>query len=324
MARPSDKMISEQEQQMLKWNLNAMSRSFSGKLISGKKLHLLKRYMKERDNFDDRLKDQHPILHEALNDDELLPSGKTLTKHLEGPTPYKTVEKIALFCTRVFAFPHEITADDLLTQNLLPFPPMRKTSGLWGRYIGIYRTFYFEPNENEDKLSGALLQLKEAQGDLRCRMVIGIKTEYCFEKVEELLRIDSSKDFVNYLDRLNKENRNDSAQMYYYEGTIDDRTVPEYYLIQLRRYESQHAMTIFLRSWSKSQKPLYSGGIATVIRCRKEEILSYPMIVTREKFSLIGDKDLMMKHLQGTLQENSLKETKDMDESLDREARARN
>ena len=324
MARPANKFISEKEQQQLLRNMEAMEGAFSGRLIEGKKLHLLKRYFDEQEtkngSFKEQLQAEYPILAEAL-EEKTLPSGKTLTKHFVEGAPYKTVERLAKFCTNVFAFSRQVTADDLLTKNLR-FPPMRKIGGLWGRYSGIYRCFYLEPNEKEEPLSGALLELKEVKGNLICRMIVGIKTAYCFDKAADLLKNNnSSKSLTNHLDCLNTEDENDSKQMYYYEGTMDNRTIPEYHLIQLHRYESQHTMSVFLRSWSRSKKPEYSGGIAMVVRCRIEEMLNYPMLVTRQRFSLHSDEELILKYLTDTLQENSLKASKYMDESFDHEER---
>ena len=93
-----------------------------------------------------------------------------------------------------------------------------------------------------------------------------------------------------------------------YDGTLDDRLFPEYYLIKMIRNQSNHSMALFLRNWSRSKKTQYSGGIVTAVRYRKEEILTYPMLLTREPFSVIGEKDFLLKHLAGTMQNNGLKE----------------
>ena len=321
MARPRNRIISEEEFEQLKINIKAMEKSFSGEWISGKKLHLIKRYGDEK-GYKEILKRTHPVLYKALWEENILPSGRMLSKYLEGEMPRKTVEQLAEFCTKVFAFPNTITAEDLMTKNLSPFPPMRKKAGLWGRYVGTYYCYYQDPGVPEQDLHCALLQLDDADGDLKCRMVIGIRDEYCLNQAEELLmKIRSAKGYVHALDLLNQEDRNQSTQMYYYEGTIDDRTVPEYYLIQLRRHESQHAMTVYLRSWSQSKKAEYAGGIATVLRCRKDEILSYPMILTRRKLSPLKHRDFLLSYLSGAVEEDGIKETKSMDEQFDKDIR---
>ena len=320
MARPRNRIISEEEFEQLKINIKAMEKSFSGEWISGKKLHLIKRYGDEK-GYKEILKRTHPVLYKALWEENILPSGRMLSKYLEGEMPHKTVEQLAEFCTKVFAFPNTVTAEDLMTKNLSPFPPMRKKAGLWGRYVGTYYCYYQDPGLPEQDLYCALLQLDDTDGDLKCRMVIGIHDEYCLDKAEELLKIRSAKDYTHHLDILNQADLNQSTQMYYYQGTIDDRTVPEYYLIQLRRYESQHAMTVYLRSWSQSKKAEYVGGIATVLRCRKDEILSYPMILTRKKLSLQKNRDFLISYLDGTMEESGIKGTKSWDEQFDKDVR---
>lgn len=330
MARPKDAVISEQEQRYLNWNLQAMQTRFAGDPIEGKKLHLIKRYAERPDDFRLKLEEHYPVLYEGL---KYLSSGKTLAKNLNGQTPYKAVQELAIFCTQVFAFQHTVTAEDLLTKIFDPFPPIRKVSGLWGRYTGMYRCFYLEPSTDTEEICGAFFYLREFDSFHQCYMVIGIREDWLFDKVETL--VQGLKDNMNPLviqqkliqsvSQCNQEARNKGAQVYYYEGTIDDRTIPDHHLIHLRRHDSNHTLSIFLRSWRKSQKNLYSGGIGTAIRCRTEEILTYPMIFTRseELLSFSRDTHFLLSHLKKATLESRIKVTKDMDELLDQGMRSR-
>lgn len=320
MGRSHEIRISEQEQQYLKWNLDRMRESFVGKPIEGKKFHLIRRYLDDRkDDFPKQVEENFPVLYKALKE---LPSGKCLYNQIYGGdgVTLATVEQLAVFCTKVFHFDHAVTAEELTTKDLSPFPSMRKVSGLWGRYEGIYRCFYLDQESDGKDLYGAILQLKEVDAKLQCRMVMGIRKDRYFDKLEKMLK-DEKLAVVSELDRMNLKDDNDRTQLYYYEGTMDDRSFPEYYLIKMIRDQSNHSMALFLRNWSRSKKLQYSGGIAMAVRCRKEEILTYSMLLTREPFSLIGEKEFLLKHLAGTMQQNGLKESKDMDESLDREGR---
>lgn len=347
MSRPKISRISAEEQSLLLHNIAAIEACFVGEEIEGKKLHLLKRYVDERESregsFRDSLNEKYPSLLVGL---DILPSGKTLAKDLAKDPSVRasraTVRKLAAFCTQVFAFDHEITAEDLLTKNLHPLPPMRKVAGLWGRYEGVYRCFCHGTEFSEKEIYGSLLSLKDVDGNLQCRMITNIRTDENFDEAVKLLHGKNAdkeekiskktgqphRKESSWIDQqlhlLNMKDQNQKTQMYFYEGSIDDRSCPEYYILKLQRYESQHSMMLFLRSWGKSKKSLYSGGIATVMQCRKEEMLTYPMVVTREKVSLIHEKNLMLKYLAGTVQENGMKETKDMDEQFDREVRLRN
>jgi len=295
---------SEHEKKRLLANIDAMKERFQGEPFAGENLALLKRKVVEQEEsyriFKKKLEEREPLLYKSLTDDTL-PSHSSiydvLAKRKEPSRRF--VNDMASFCTKVFSFDETVEADDLLTKDLSPFPPLRRINERWNRYVGIYRGFYPYHGDRGPELRGALLQITEAQGVMLCRFITGVRKDSRFDVLRELLMADITEEqFAEAFEEYNKSLPSPEARLVCYKGSAE-LSVPGYFLFKAQRIDNQNVALLSLRRFDSSAQPHYSGGIATVTLCRSDDMVTYPMLVTQSAFSLQKDKEMLFRHLKG-------------------------
>ena len=300
MARPKgtqeERVTNDWERCNLLDNLTAMQDA-----LWGQPLHNIRR--KHALNPSDLATD-YPVLNRALY---ALPAWSALFSYTRGEIPTcKQVDKIALFCTKAFAFDRTITREDLLHTDLSPFPPLREEQERWHRYVGIYRGFYlYTDAQKGSELHGALLQLQEnTDGDLLCRWVTGIRRDERFSELEDLLTRHPEEDAYDVFHLYSKNLPPYESRMVFYEGMMDP-SVPQYFLLKLLRRGHSNSALVLMRRWDFSVQPHYTGGVALVNLFQdlsKASASSHPMLLSREKLTLTQEKELLLRHLRSACQ----------------------
>ena len=299
------RITDEQEREHLRFNLESMRASFTGKGLSGEKLHILLRNKSRDSAFDARLKADHPQLYAALAN---FRSWNLVYQQTDGGKEEPTrelVEDIAAFCTAAFAFDEDVTAEKLLSRNIAPFPALRRAGERWGRYQGLYRCFYLYPDSLEDEdvqVHGGLLRLREEKGKLLCRWITGIRQDARFEPLERLLETTPDADMASALTEFSRELPPYERRLVYYEGSLDPG-VGGFFMLRMQRAGHSNSALLFLRRWDSSAQPTYSGGVALAHLFRdqsKSNMACHAMLITREPMSLARERELLMRHLKYT------------------------
>lgn len=287
--------------EQLRRNLKLMQSSFTGKGLKNEPLHVMLRNKWNYETYDKDLRNNHPILHEAL---QVFRAWNTVYQQTSGrqlPT-HELVDDLATFCSAAFSFDEDVTKHDLLTRDLDPFPPLRRESERWGRYEGLYRSFYLYPDTlegDEEQLHGGLLQLREAKGKLLCRWVTGIRREERFAPLEQMLTNTPDEEFFAALTVYNKSLPSYEGRLVCYEGSMDP-DVTGFFLLRMRRVGHPNAAQILLRRWDESAQAFYSGGVALVNLFRdqsKADMVCHAALITRERMSLDKERELLLRHL---------------------------
>lgn len=318
------RITDEKQKKQLLQNLESMKECFQGEPFSGEGLAQIMRKMKNDDHseknedFKKKLAEYQPLLYELLSGNTLQGWG-TVDAMISGrkEPSQRFVKDLALFCTKAFVYDESVTSEDLLQRDMAPFPPLRQVRERWSRYAGIYRCFYPYHGDRGLELRAALLQMKEKAGELHCCFITGIRRDRRFPEVLKLFEEDLQKNFVAELEKYNKSLPSSEARLACYQGKMDP-SISDYFQLRLQRMEegNNNVAVIFLRRWDKSAQPLYSGGIATVTLCRKDDILTYPMTVTRQEMSLKNEKELLLRHLTHSINgEAGLQMSTEMDKS---------
>lgn len=312
-GRKKAERITEEQKNALLANLERMKQCFAGAPFKkeGEELHQVLRKVKapmtEKEiNFAAELKEKYPVLHKALFYGPL-PGHANVKDFSSGKiVPTKDfVEVLTDFCKEAFAVDETFSTQDLLERELNPFPRLRRIADVWGRYIGIYRAFYFYPESlegDEQELHGALLQLKEnrSNGGLQGRIITGVRRDKRFAALQQLLEDEEKGKIENFYEAFRAYN--DSlpvyeARMVCYEGEVDF-TYSSYFFLRMDRVEHRNSLTLLLRRWDRSAQTYYSGGIGAVTVCRSDGVTCYPMAVTREPFSLEKERPMLERYLR--------------------------
>ena len=310
----------EKEKKQLLRNVDAMRERFQGEPLSGENLALLKRKVvedaKSYRKFKLDLEKRQPLLYQLLTGDTLQ-GYSTIYNVISGrEEPSKVfVKDMAAFCTKAFSFDEDITEEDLLGRDI-KFPPLRRINERWERYVGVYRCFYPYQGAQSLSLRGGFLQLNEENGQLFCRFVTGIRRDKRFDDVMKLFLADISKqEFVRVFEEYNKSLPESEARLVCYEGEADV-TILGYLLFKAPRKDNENVALITLRRFDTSSQPHYSGCIATVTLYRKDDVVTYPMTVSQQEFSLNGEKDVLLQYLKKSIHgEAGMKISEDMDKN---------
>ena len=311
MGRPEgtqeSRVTEEWEWYNLTDNMTAMSQQ-----LWGEPLHNLRRKVTYDPQF---LAAEHPVLHQALYE---LPAWSALYNFTKGELPtHKQVDKIAVFCNKAFSFDRIITREDLLYTDLAPFPPLREENERWSRYVGIYRGFYLYPESLDgEELHGSLLHLFERDGELLCRWATGIRRDERFDELEKLLLEHPGPELFDAFQRYNASLPPYESRLVLYEGIMDP-SIPDYFLLKLRRCSHPNSALVFLRRWGNSAQTHYSGGAALVNLFRdksKASASSQAMLLARQHLTLTREKNALIRHLRSAHQtEAGLSISLDMD-----------
>ena len=286
-------------------NLKAMGQRFEEKPLSGEALYQLLRKVREREKYPEfakTLEEAYPVLFETLSGN-ILPSWNTVYKYtVGGETPTrKFVQDVANFCSKVFSFDTAVLTNDLLNNDLDPFPELRRVNERWGRYVGLYRCFYRYPDAMdgvEPALHGGVLQLWEEDGALLCRLVTGIRREERFNQLWELMAACPEGEGLEQLKVYNDALPEYEGRLVCYEGRVDF-DFQGYFAVRLHRVNHHNGALVLLRRWDSSAQKRYSGGIAAVTLLRGDGITQFAMAVTRQEMTFSGDGELLKRHLRG-------------------------
>lgn len=296
--------LSDKETEYLLNNINAMKERFQGEPFHGEGLSQLRRKVTGREKsdllFQKRLKETQPLLFEIV-------SGNTLKSHVQiyhvesGKKKANRgfAEDIAAFCTKAFAFDETVTPEDVVTKDLSPFPPLRRINERWKRYVGTYRCFYPYQSERGLELRGGLLDLKEEEGHLRCRLITGIRKDERFEDILGFIKLPIEH-FMKRLEQYSKTLSSHEARLACYEGSADV-SIDGYLFLKAPRVDNQNVALILLRRFDTSSQPHYSGCIAAVTLCRKDDVVTYPMTVSLPEFSMKQEKELLLRYLKDSI-----------------------
>lgn len=301
-------------------NLKAMGQRFEEKPLSGEALYQLLRKVREREKYPEFAKDlgeAYPVLFETLSGN-ILPSWNTVYKYTVGgemPTR-KFVQDVANFCSKVFSFDTAVLTDDLLDSELDPFPELRRVNERWGRYVGLYRCFYYYPNAvagETPRLHGGLMHLREEEGALLCRLVTGIRREERFPELWELMAAHPGEEGLERLKAYNDALPEHEGRLVFYDGKADFEFLG-YFMMRLHRMKHHNGALVLLRRWDDSAQKRYSGGIAAVTLFRGDDVTSFAMAITRQEMTFSGDGELIGRHLSVASQgEKGMAVSKQMD-----------
>ena len=295
-----EKDVKDKEKlQIFRSNLEAMEE------VLGYPLYNFKRKLYDKDkktDFGRKFEREYKAAFDAA--EEYLPSCSTLrSQTTEGGGAVlkgSTVEKIAQFCTEAFMFDEVITGEDLLSRRI-SFPELYRT-GQWSRYVGIYRCFYFYPGrKTAEEMHGGLLKLWEESGKLRAFLVTGLTRDRYIQELEEKIEGISSRQpeekLYSVCQEYNRKHSYEYMGLVMYQGVVQ-MSLPHHLLMQLQRCGGTSVAVLALQRRDESAQNHYSGGIASVTLCRKNNITSHPMAVVRDELTLKQDGEFLEEYLR--------------------------
>lgn len=304
-SRKLTTITDEKQKKRLFQNLEAMKERFQGEPFSGEGLAQIMRKIKNDDHtenneeFKRKLAKTQPLLYEILSGNTLQGWGTVdaMTAGRKEPSR-RFVKDLAAFCTKAFSFDRDVTCEELLTCDLAPFPPLRRINERWNRYVGIYHGYFPYQGERGLELHGSLLEMREESGILLSRFITGIRRDLRFDELKQLLTDYPKENFVDKFRQYSEILPPYEARMACYEGSADS-SIPGYFQLKMQRMDKENTNTasIFLRRWDKSTQPQYSGSIGTVILCRENDMVTYPLAVTRCGLSLQQEREMLVRHL---------------------------